>query len=111
MSSKLSKVEEMKDWAFPRGPALHVLFGFWLRWAIFLFVVLVYDFARVLRLVLSLPVFVGSLLPVILAIQFVRLWERAGPPAMPTPVDPAKMPSEYRPWPHGSASLAQSHLF
>ena len=37
-------------------------------------------------------------------------WGRAGPPAMPTPVDPAKMPSEYRPWRPGSASLAQSLL-
>ena len=37
-------------------------------------------------------------------------WGRAGPPAMPTRVDPAKMPSEYRPWRPGSASLAQSRL-
>ncbi len=35
---------------------------------------------------------------------------RVGPLAMPTRVDPAKMPSEYRPWRPGSASLAQSHL-
>ena len=93
------------------GPSLQMLFGFWLRWAIFLFVVW--------STILQVPY--DSFYPCLYSsdrcyqefwpFSCQSVWGRVGPPAMPTPVDPAKMPSEYRPWRPGSASLAQSHLF